>query len=488
LPDSGGLKGWLRGPVGPSEKVKKAPSRLDRRRIAVLPFSNMSPDTNDEYFADGLTEELIATISKIREVSVVSRTSVMQYRKNPKPIRDVAEELQTGTILEGSVRKSGNKVRVTIQLVDAAQDKHEWSESYDRGLEDIFAIQSDISQNVAEVLKIQLFANEKKRMQNIPTSSIDAFTAYLKGRKQLNERTEQGFQAAIRHFEEAIRLDPKYAAAYAGLADYYYLLENWSLMSPKDAFPKALEYAVRALELDDGLAEAHVSMAMCLANMKRDWKGAEREYRRALDLNPSYATGHHWYAFTLLQLQRRWDEAIREITAATKLDPFSQIIALNKAKILFWAGRRDEAMVQFRLALDLNPDSAFARAELGMAMVYNSSIDEGTAEIEKALNRDHQGPISAKLRLALAYGMANRKTEAENLLREAKEVPSGTYVPGTIIAMIYAVLGEKDLAFESLNRAVRDGTSTIVVLSEQVFDALRTDPRFHQILEKIGLP
>jgi len=446
----------------------------------------MSPDPNDEYFADGLTEELIATISKIREVSVVSRTSVMQYRKDPKPIQDVARELQAGTILEGSVRKAGHKVRVTVQLVDAAQDKHEWAESYDRGLEDIFAIQSDISQNVAEVLKIQLFANEKKRIQNIPTRSVDAYTLFLKGLKHLNERTERGFHEAIRVFEGAIRLDPKYAAAYAELADCYNLLENWSLMSPEIAFPKALEYAIKALELDDGLAEAHVSMAMCLANMKRDWKGAEREYRRALDLNPSYATGHHWYAFTLLQLERRWDEAVSEITEAAKLDPFSQIITLNKAKILFWAGRREEAMVQFRRAVDMNPEFAFARSELGAFLVHSSSIDEGTAEIEKAIKLSPDN-VWAKPRLAVAYGMAGRKVEAESILREAKEVSSQTYVPGTVFAMIYTVLGEKDLAFESLNRAVREGTSTIVVLSDPVFDGLRTDPRFREILERIGL-
>ena len=446
----------------------------------------MSPDPNDEYFADGLTEELIATISKIREVSVVSRTSVMQYRKSSKPIRDVAEELQAGTILEGSVRKAGSKVRVTIQMVDAAQDKHEWTESYDRGLEDIFAIQSDISQNVAEVLKVQLFANEKKRIQNIPTRNVDAYTSFLKGRKYLNDRTEKGFHEAIRYFEEAVRLDPKYAAAFAGLADCYYLLENWSLMSPEIAFPKALAYAARALELEDTLADAHVSMAMCLTSVKRDWKGAEREYRRALDLNPSSANGHYMYAFILLQLLGRWDEAVREITVATKLDPFSQIIAMNKAKILFYAGRREEAVVQFRLALDMNPGYAYARAEYGMALVYTGSIQEGTAEIERAV-KDGPDVMSARLRLALVYGMTNRRAEVESMLREAQEESSKSYIASVGIAMIHAVLGEKDLAFESLNRAVREGTSSLDVLNEPVFDGLKTDPRYHEILEKIGL-
>ncbi len=482
----GGLKGWIRGPPRPGEKAKKGSLELDRRRIAVLPFSNMSPDPNDEYFADGITEELIATISKISEVSVVSRTSMMQYRKNPRPIREVAVELQAGTILEGSVRKAGNKVRVTIQLVDAAQDKHEWSESYDRGLEDIFAIQSDISQNVAEVLKVHLLANERKRLQNVPTRSVDAYTLFLKGRNHLNERTHQGFQKAIGYFEEAIQRDPKFAAAYAGLADCYNLLENWGFMSPQAAWPKAMAYAVKAIELDDTLAEAHTSMAMCLAPMKRDWAGAEREYRRAIDLNPSYSTGHYWYAYNLLQVQRRWDEAIREVKEAGKLDPFSSIIAVNKGRILFWAGRREEALEQFRLALRMNQEFAYAHAEFGTALVSMSFIDEGTAEIEKALklSPDDTWP---KARLAYAYMAADRKTDAEKILRELKEISSHRYLPGTVIASVYAVLGEKDSAFEWLNRAVQEGTSDICFLSESLYDGLRTDPRFRKLLERIGL-
>jgi adenylate cyclase len=487
LADRGGLKGWLRGPAGPGEKPKKPVLRLDRHRIAVLPFSNMSPDPNDEYFADGITEELIATISRIKEVSVVSRTSVMQYRKNPKPIRDVADELQAGTILEGSVRKAGNKVRVTVQLVDGSEDKHEWGETYDRGLEDIFRIQSDISQSVAEVLKIQLFAGEKKRIQNIPTRSVDAYTSYLKGRKHLNQRTDEGFRLATSYFEEAIRLDPKYAAAYAGLADTYFLLENWSFMSPEIAFPKAHEYAARAIGLDDGLAEGHVSMAISLANMKRDWRGAEKEFRRALELNPSYALGHYWYAFTLLLWEKRWDDALREINEAVRLDPFSQITALNKAKILFFAGRREEALVQFRQAVDIDPKNGFARAEYGLFLVYSSAVDEGIGEVERAM-KDSPEIISVRLRLAVAYGLTGRKSEIEQLLREAEEASKHSFVPSTIMAMMYAVVGNKDRAFESLNRVVHEGSSTLDPISEPAFDILRTDPRFNQILEEIGLP
>lgn len=471
----------------PGEKVKKGPLGLDRRRIAVLPFSNMSPDPNDEYFADGITEELISTISRIREVSVVSRTSIMQYRKNPKPIRDVAEELQAGTILEGSVRKAGNKVRVTVQLVDGAQDKHEWSESYDRGLEDIFAIQSDISQNVAEVLKVQLLANEKQRIQNIPTRSVDAYTLFLKGRSFLHNRTQEGFQKATHYFEEAIKRDPKYASAYSGLSDCYHLLENWGFVRPQVAWAKAMEYAAKAVELDDTLAEAHTSMAICLAYVKRDWRGSEREYKRALDLNPSYSIAHFWYSVHLLLIERRWDEAIREVEVAEKLDPLSPIIATYVGIVLFQAGRSQEAVDQFRRVLKTSPEFAYAHAELGSALVSMSSVEEGIAEIEKALDLSPE-IIRPKGALAYAYMAANRRADAESIARELKEMSNERYVPSTLIAMVYAVLGEKGLAFEWLDRAVEDGTSTLPEsVNDPSFDGLRTDPRFQKILERIGL-
>ncbi len=466
---------------------RKGPLELDKRRVAVLPFSNMSPDPNDEYFADGITEELIATLSKIREVSVVSRTSVMQYRKNPKSIRDVAEELQTGTILEGSVRKAGNKVRVTIQLVDAAQDKHVWAESYDRGLEDIFAIQSDISRNVAEALKVQLLANERKRLQNIPTSSIEAYTMFLKGRNYVNERTQQGFQKAIRYFDEAIKRDPKYASAYAGLSDCYHLLENWGFLQPQVAWPKAMEYAVKAVEMDDALAEGHTSLAISLAYMNWDWKGSEREYRRALDLNPSYATAHYWYAWHLLQIEKRWDEAIKEIEEAEKLDPFSSIIATNAGRILFLAGRHEKGIRQFRLVLEMNPEFAYAHSSLGTALVSTSSIEEGTAEIEKALDISPEN-IWTRADLVYAYMAAGRKTEAERVLRQLNEISNEKYVPDTLIAEIHALLGEKDRAFEWLDRAAEDHNSSLPeYVNEPVFDDLRADPRFHNLLQRIGL-
>jgi adenylate cyclase len=447
----------------------------------------MSPDPSDEYFADGITEELIATISKIREVSVVSRTSVMQYRKNPKTIHDVAGELQAGTILEGSVRKAGNQVRVTVQLVNGEQDRHEWAESYDRKLDDIFAIQSDISQKVAEVLRVQLLANEKERLQKVPTRSVDAYTLFLKGRSHLNERTHQGFQKAIGYFEEAVKRDPRYASAFAGLSDTYMLLENWGSMSPRDAWPLAMQYAVKALEIDDTLAEAHTSMATCLTFTKWDWKGAEREYRRALELSPSYATGHHWYAFSLLQVQRRWVEAIREIAEAAKLDPFSSIIAVNKARILLWAGRREEALGEFRLALKLNPEFAFGHAAFGTALVSTSSVKEGTSEIEKALTlwKDN---VWMKAQRAYAYMAADMKSGAERILRELGEMSREKYVPETVIASVHAVLGEKDEALELLNKAVQENTGQIVLLHEPMFDGLRTDPRFKALLERIGLP
>jgi TolB-like protein/Tfp pilus assembly protein PilF len=480
-----GLKGWLRGPSRPGEKPK-SPSAFDKRRIAVLPFLNMSPDPADDYFADGMMEELIATISKMREVSVVSRTSVMQYRKNPKAAKDVAEELQTGSILEGSVRKAGNKVRVTVQLVDAAEDKHVWTESYDRGLEDVFAIQSDISRNVADALKIQLLDSERQRLESLPTKSMEAYMLYLKGRGFMNERSHENLLKAIRHFEEAVKRDPKYAAAYAGLSDCYGLMESWSNMRPQRAWPKAMESATKALELDESLAEAHTSMAMCLAFQKWDWKGAENEFRRSLQLNPSYATAHHWYAYTVLKIQRKWKDAIEEMQRAVRLDPFSSIIGTNFGEILFYSGRVDEALQQFRKVLARQADFSKASWELGTALVYKSLVDEGTAEIEKSLDLvpDYAYPKAA---LAYAYMAGGKREDAERVVQELREAAQERYVAATIMAEAHAVLGEKDSAFEWLNRAVNENSSSILELNSPLLDSLRTDERYQDILRKIGL-
>jgi adenylate cyclase len=365
------LMPWSEGKTTPS-------ADLDKKRIAVLPFANMSPDPADGYFAEGMTEELITTLSKIREISVISRTSVMQYSKNPKPMPAIAQDLRTGTILEGSVRKSGDRIRITIQMIDAHEDKHVWAETYDRGLEDIFTIQSDISQSVAQELRVQLLGDERRRLQSIPTRNTKAYMLFLKGRNYVNERGREAFLKAKQYFEEAIKQDPNYASAYAGLSDCYHLLENWGFMEPEAAWPKATEYARKAVELDDTLAEAHASMAMSLSVQEWDWKGSEREYKRALELNPSFAPAHHWYAVHHLQAQRRWDENLQQMREAVRLDPFSAVIGTNLGWALFLAGQREEGIKQFRSILEINPDFVYAHFSLGETLVSVNSVEEGT--------------------------------------------------------------------------------------------------------------
>jgi tetratricopeptide (TPR) repeat protein len=308
----------------------------------------------------------------------------------------------------------------------------------------------------------------------------------LKGRGFMSERSRESLLKAVLHFEEAVKRDPRYAAAYAGLSDCYNVMEAWSNMRPQRAWPKAIESATKALQLDESLAEAHTSMAMCLAFTKWDWNGAEKEFHRSLQLNPSYATAHHWYAYTVLNVQGRWKEAIEEMQKAIRLDPFSSIIGTNFGEILFYSGRVDEAIQQFREVLARQQDFSKANWELGTALVHKSLIDEGIAKVEKSLDLvpDYAWPKAA---LAYAYVAGGNRKDAERVVEELREASEERYVAATILAEAYAVLGKKDSAFEWLNRAVTDNSSSILELNSPLLDSLRTDERYQDILRKIGL-
>jgi adenylate cyclase len=470
---------WSESNTGPS-------SILDRKRVAVLPFANMSPDPADGYFANGMTEELITTLSKIRELSVISRTSVMQYAMNPKPMTAIAQDLRTGTILEGSVRKSGDRVRIAIQMIDAAEDKHVWAENYDRSLEDIFRIQSDISQSVAQELRVQLLGDERRRLQTIPTKDTTAYILFLKGRNYVNDRGREAFLRAKGCFEQAIEQDLNYASAYAGLSDCYHLLENWGFLEPKAAWSKASEYATKALELDDTLAEAHASMAMALGVQGWDWSGSEREYRRALDLNPSYATAHHWYAVHLLQAQKRWQENLQQMQEAARLDPFSPVIGTNLGWALFLAGRREEGMKQIRSVLETNPDFAYAHFSLGETLVSVGSVEEGTSEIRKALDLSQM--VEPKAMMVYAFMAAGKRKDAQKALKELTEISKEKYVPDTWFAVAYGALGDKAQAIERFDSAIRNHNSSVAEnVNKPYFDSLRTETGLRNLLREIGL-
>lgn len=466
----------------------RAPSKgLDSKWIAVIPLANISPSPNDEYFADGLTDELITTVSQLPGLHVIARTSVMPYKERRKTVSEVGKELGVGSVLEGSVRKVANKIRVTTQLIETETQSHVWASTYDRELDDIFAIQSDIANRVAEALKIKLLSNEKERLEKVPTRNTEAYILYLKGRNYVGERTLEGFRRALGCFEEAVKRDPNYALAYAGLSDCYHLLENWGYLHPSVAWPKAKELASKALALDDGLAEAHTSMAMALAILDWNWSAAEEEYKHALTLNPNYMTAHHWYATHFLVAQGRLEDAIREMQEAHRLDPFSPVIATNLGRVLFLSGRRGDSVRQCRLALEINPSFAYAHLRLGIALLAQSESEEGIREIEAAVDLSPEFS-EAQAALAHTYVTSNRIDDARKILEKLKVTSGSSYVSSTWIGVIFGALGDFDQAFEWLNKAAKDHSSTFPeYCSEPMFTRLQTDPRFGQLLRSIGL-
>lgn len=461
-------------------------AKLDRRRIAVLPLANISPSPSDEYLADGLTDELITTISQLSGLQVIARTSVTPYKETHKKASEIGRELGVGSMLEGSVRKVANKIRVTIQLIEADTQLHVWASTYDRELDDIFAIQSDIANRVAEALKIKLLLAEKERIDKVPTRNTEAYILYLKGRNYVGDRSLEGFRKALSSFEEATRRDPSYAQAYTGLSDCYHLLENWGFMQPNEAWPKSKEFAAKALAIDDTLAEAHTSMAMALAITDWNWKEAEKEYRRALALSPNYATAHHWYATHYLVFQGRLDEAIKEMNAAYALDPISPVIATNLGRTLFLSGRRKEAIDQYRRALELSPGFAYAHVKLGIALVAESMMEEGEKEIEQATRL---APEFNEAQAALGYVnvMSGKTEQAEMVLKKLKTSSGSQCVPSTWIGVLCSALGDLDQAFEWLDRAVTEHSSTFPeYCSEPMFSLVEKDSRFGPLLKRMG--
>jgi TolB-like protein/Flp pilus assembly protein TadD len=451
-----------------------------------MPFANMSPDPGDEYFADGMTEELISTMSRIEQFEVISRTSVMQFKKNPKPIREVSRELDAGTVLEGSVRKAGNKLRVTVQMIDAAKDRHTWAESYDRELRDVFYIQSEISKAVAEELKVRILPSERARLEKEPTANTEAYKLFLKGRYHWNMRTKDEMQRAVQFFTDAIRIDPSYARAYYGLADCYIVLENWGFIKPEEAFAKYRVYAAKAVELDPSLAEAHVMLAAIKTSKEWDIEGAERELKRAIELDPNSSLAHQRYGFSLLGPQGRHKEALSELREAARLDPLSPMIASNVGDELLLEDRYEEAEKHYRNILDTRPDFPYAHARLGLTLLKESRYDEGIAEIEKArnLSKDPWGIVSD---LILAYAVAGRRDDSERLLAELEQRSKQEYISNVLLAMANAAAGKDDRAIELLRKAEAEKSNQLRVnLGEPHFDKIRPDPRFQRVMKTVG--
>jgi TolB-like protein/DNA-binding winged helix-turn-helix (wHTH) protein/Flp pilus assembly protein TadD len=457
------------------------------RSLAVLPLDNFSGDASQDYFADGMTEELITDLAQIRALRVVSRTSVMMYKGTRKPLTQIARELNVDAVVEGSVFRSDDQVRITAQLIQVPADKHLWAKSYQGNVRDTLTVQNQVARAIAEEIRIEVTPREQATLKSAKIIDPEAYEAYLKGRYSWNRRTADGLKNAVDYFNQAIAKDPNYAVAYSGLADTYALLGDWqySVMPAKEAMPLALAAARKALELDDSLGEAHASLAFCLEGFTWDFAGADREFQRAVELSPGYATAHHWYAWHL-SLKGRNKEAIAEMEKAVILDPVSPIVNADLAELLLIAHLPDESIQQSRKTIAMNPGFAFAHNQLAQAYIEKQLFGEAIAELQQAIRLAGDSPIFVA-NLARAYAGSNRKAEAIALLNDLKK-RSDTGSPLTAeIAMIYTSLGEKDQAISWLEKGY-EARFNPGVLERPSFDALRSDPRFQDLLHRIGLP
>jgi adenylate cyclase len=461
---------------------------LPRDRIAILPFANMSPDANDEYFADSITDEIITTTSGISGLSVISRTSVMGYKGTTKRVKEIGRELEVGSVLEGSFKKAGNRIRVTTQLIDVANDKHIWAQNYDRQLDDIFAVQSDIAKQVADALRVRIMPAEQARITRAPTSSSDSYILYLKGRHLWNERTKEGIVRAISYFERAVTLDPTFALGYAGLADCYHLLAFNFLERPETNYALSKENVQIALRLDGNLAEAHTTLAAHYASYEFDFDEAEREYKKAIELKPSYSMAHHWYHMHLRGLGR-WDQAGEEIRRALELDPFSMIINVNLAEYFLVLKKYDLALEQYKKVVEMYPESELVHGVLLNYYLARSSYEDFRREFEVWTNLPgEKDPASAVFWKGCLHWLKGEKKETRKCLAEIEARRREWNYSPCFIGESHIVLGEIDEGFEWLEQAYRErDTMILFIKGDWQLDGVRSDQRYLDLVKRLGL-
>ncbi|HEV3063450.1 MAG TPA: winged helix-turn-helix domain-containing protein [Vicinamibacterales bacterium] len=456
------------------------------RSVAVLPLENLSGDASQEYFADGMTDQLIATLGQISALRVISRTSVMRYKGVLKPLPQIARELNVDAVIEGSIMRAGGRVRITAQLIEAAVDKHLWAQSYDGDLRDTLALQSRVARAIAEEIRVNIQPKEQAALRNVKSVNPDAYEAYLKGRYFWNKRTVDGLNRAKEYFDDAVAKAPDYAQAYSGLADTYALLGDWQYgrMPAKEALPAAKAAAIRALELDDSLGEAHTSLGFVLSGFDWNWAAAEKEFRQAIDLNPGYATAHHWYAWHL-SLMGRNGESIAEMRKARSLDPLSLIINADLAEVLLLGHFYDESAQQSRKTIEMDSDFALAHNQLAEAYLQKHMGEDAIAEFRKAVQLSEGSPMCTA-NLARAYASSGRNADAQQLMIALQQRSNPAYSNAAEIAMIYGALGENAQAMAWLERGYDERFNPGVLLRPG-FDSLRADPRFRDLVHRVGL-
>ncbi len=457
------------------------------RSIAVLPLRNLSGNPDEDYFADGMTEELITDLARLDGLKVISRTSVMQYKDTRKPLPEIARELGVDTILEGSVLRSGDRIRITADLIQAATDTHLWAERYERRLCDVLTLQSEVARDIAEQIQLELSPRSRALLSRARPVDPQAHEAYLRGRFHWNRRTETSLEQGITFFEQAIERDPAYALAHVGLADTYDILGFYGYRRPSEAFPMAEAAALKALEIDPDLAEAHVSLGYVRHYWNWDWAAAEREYQLALRLAPAYSVGHQWY-LNLLTALGRFEEALAEGERSLELDPLTPIHTTALGWVHFYQRDYERAIARFSQSLELEPTFVLALQWLGDAYERCGRYAEALAQLEQACVHGGQVPLT-RAALAHAHATSGNAAEARRILDELAEVAETRYVPSFLFALIHTGLGENDRAFERLEDAYAERAHWLVFLDvEPRLDGLRSDRRFADLRSRIGLP
>ena len=494
LPGGNAVSGGVAGPASAASGASaSSPARgstgsgaaLPRHAIAVLPFRNLSAEAENDYFCDGLAEELLNALAKIDGFKVAARTSAFAFRDKPAGISEIGRALGVTTVLEGSVRTSRGRMRIAVQLVNAADGFHLWSERYDREMRDIFDVQDEITLAIVDALKIKLFGDERTAALKRGTENAEAHELYLRGRFSWNQRTAEAVRRAADYYQEAIAQDPRYALAHAGLAECYVLYPWLSVAPPHDSMPKARTAALRALEIDDDLAEAHAALGVYLSFYAWDQPASERELRRAIELKPSSATAYHWLGNIALLAMGRWDESLAAERRAGELDPLSLSIASDTGVTLLYARRFDEAIAQFRRTLAVDPKFYVARYHLGLTLHARGEYDAAIAEYRICLASDDDPWVTA----LLAFSLAKAGRRGEALEQRAKLIAesAGRYVPNVGLAIVHAALGENDEALRWLERDFEERSLFPPFYAwDPVFDDLRADPRFADLVHRVG--
>jgi len=467
-------------------KRKMAPIKI-AQSIAILPFVNISNEPDQEYFSDGLTDGVINSLSRFKGLKVCARSSSFKFRGKNVDIKEAGKKLGVRTILEGSVQRQGSRVRITVQLVNTDDNLKFWSEHYDENMDDIFALKDKIANAIAEKLEITLMQNEQQKTAIQHTPGKEAYELYLKGRSSWNLRTQSELRKGIASFQQAIKLAPMYAAAYSGVADCYTALAYGSFLAPKEAFPKALEAATKALELDSTLAESHASLGYYRFYYDWDWAAAEQEIRMAIAMNPNYEIGYDWYGYYLTAMAR-YEEARIILNKAAELDPLSAPISTNIGFSIYYSGDYDQAIEQLQTSLQLNPTFGLTQLWLGRAYQQKKLYSKAITCYKKTLNTIPNWPV-ALAAIGNIYGLNDQRTEAQNILDTLNSLSTKKFVTSYGVALVYAGLGEKEKTFLWLNKAYEERSHWLVWLkTDPRWAPIQSDKRFVELVNRVGLP